>query len=282
MKNLMLGSAIALVFGSAVSAQELFRTEMDPVTIPASDFIGKRVYAAEAALDAGEYAGVQDGWNDIGEINDVILSRDGRVDAVLVDIGGFLGMGERRVAIGMENVQFIADSATADALNDYFLVINADRATLEGAPEFSSSAAMPMDAPAADQAAAEGTAVAPLAEGEVAPAHDATMATETAPMAVEGQSAVDLAGITADQLRGARVYGANDEDVGEISEVVMDAAGAPAQVIVDVGGFLGMGEKPVAIDLTSLRVMKAEGSDVLRVYVQMTQEQLETLPEASM
>ena len=65
------------------------------------------------AVDADEYAGVQDGWNDIGEINDVILTRDGKVHAALVDIGGFLGLGERQVALGMENIRFVSDSATA-------------------------------------------------------------------------------------------------------------------------------------------------------------------------
>ena len=75
---------------------------------------GQRVYAAEVAVDADEYAGVQDGWNDIGEINDVILTRDGKVHAALVDIGGFLGLGERQVALGMENIRFVSDSATAE------------------------------------------------------------------------------------------------------------------------------------------------------------------------
>lgn len=59
MQNLMLGTALALITGASASAQELFRTEMDPVAITASDFIGKRVYAAEASIDADEYAGVQ-------------------------------------------------------------------------------------------------------------------------------------------------------------------------------------------------------------------------------
>lgn len=285
MKHLMLGTAMALVFGSAASAQDLFRTEMDPVAIAASDFIGKRVYAAEAAVDADEYAGVQDGWNDIGEINDVILTRDGKVDAVLVDIGGFLGMGERQVALGMESVRFVSDSATAEDLNDYFLVINADRTLLEGAPDYMRTGAMPADA--TDAATADTTAPAADAtagaDAEVAVTEPAT--TEPAPAGtkmVEGYAVIDAAGLTSDQLMGVRVFGPNDEDVGEISEIVVDANGAPAQVIVDVGGFLGMGEKPVAIDVTSLQIMQATDGEALRAYVQMTQDELETLPPATM
>ncbi len=309
MKNLMLGTAMAVVFGASASAQDLFRTEMDPVAITASDFIGKRIYAAEAAVDAEEYAGVQEGWNDIGEVNDVIFTRDGNVDAVLVDIGGFLGMGERQVALGMENIRFVSDSATAEDMNDYFLVVNADRTVLEGAPEYMRTGAMPAETMegtegdvAATDPAVEGTTTAdtevaptdPATDGaattdtEVAttePATDGTMTDGTmtdGAMAVDGYTAVDSASITSDQLMGVRVYGPNEEDLGEISELVLDANGAPAQVIVDVGGFLGIGEKPVAIEMTALQLMQATEGETLRAYVSMTQEQLEGLPAASM
>jgi sporulation protein YlmC with PRC-barrel domain len=292
MKNLMLGTAVVALLGASASAQELFRTEMDPVAITASDFIGKRVYAAEAAIDADEYAGVQEGWNDIGEINDVILTRDGKVDAVLVDIGGFLGMGERQVALGMENIRFVSDSATAEDVSDYFLVVNADRTVLEGAPEYMRTGAMPAETTeAADTANTEpaptnipgvdeATGAADTEVATTEPATDGTM-TDGNRM-IEGHSAVDLAGITSEQLVGVRVYGPNDEDVGEISEIVLDANGAPGQVIVDVGGFLGIGEKPVAIDVTSLQIMQATDGGALRAYIPMTQEELEGLPAATM
>ena len=39
-----------------------------------------------------------DDWDDIGEISDLVLSQDGQVKAVLTDIGGFLGLGERDMA----------------------------------------------------------------------------------------------------------------------------------------------------------------------------------------
>jgi hypothetical protein len=289
MRNLMLGTAIAAVLGSAAVAQDMFRTEMDTVAIAASDFIGKRVYAAEAAIDAEEYAGVQDGWNDIGEINDVILTRDGKVDAVLVDIGGFLGIGERQVAVGMENIRFVSDSATAEDLNDFFLVVNADRATLEGAPEYMRTGAMPTEATTPDPMATEDTATAPItndaatADTEVATTEPETDGATTADtMTVDGYAAVDPAAIASDQLMGVRVYGPNEEDIGEISDFIPDANGAPAKVIVDVGGFLGMGEKPVAIDVTSLQIMQATDGDTMRAYVQMTQEELESLPATNM
>jgi PRC-barrel domain len=283
MKNLMLGTAMAMIFGATASAQDMFRTEMDPVAITASGLIGKRVYAAEAAVDADEYAGVQDGWNDIGEINDIVLTRDGNVDAVLVDIGGFLGMGERQVAVGMENIRFVSDSATADDLSDFFLVVNADRTILEGAPEYMRSGAMAVtentdtakvtNIPVVDQATG-----ATRTDGQVAT--DDTVP-DTALM-IDGYAMVDAGTITATDLIGVRVYGENDEDVGEISDVVLNDAGTAGQVIVDVGGFLGMGEKPVALDAASLQFMRADADSALRVYVRMTQDELELLPAVAM
>jgi sporulation protein YlmC with PRC-barrel domain len=262
---------------------------MDPIAIPASDFIGKRVYAVETAVDADEYDGVQEGWNDIGEINDIILTRDAKVDAVLIDIGGFLGMGERQIAVGMENIRFVSDSATAEDLNDFFLVVNADKAVLESAPEYMRTGALPADTTKTDDTAkAEKTnipavdeAMATNDQAEVAVSEPVTNpALVGGAMAVDGYAAVDASSVTSEQLMGVRVYGPNDEDLGEISDLVLDGKGAPAQIIIDVGGFLGMGEKPVAIEVTTLQILKETDGAALRAYVQMTQDELKALPAA--
>lgn len=96
---------MAPVLGSSSSGQDPFRAETAPIATAPPDFIGKRVHAAEAALDTDEYAGVQSGWNDIGEINDVVLTPDSKVDAVLVGICGFRGLGERQVATDTSQLQ---------------------------------------------------------------------------------------------------------------------------------------------------------------------------------
>ena len=58
----------------------------------------------------------------------------------------------------------------------------------------------------------------------------------------------------ASDLRGTRVYGANDENVGEINDVVLTTQGELAAVVVGVGGFLGIGEKNVAIPFSELEI----------------------------
>ena len=49
------------------------------------------------------------------------------------------------------------------------------------------------------------------------------------------------------------------------------------KAVVDVGGFLGMGEKPVALDLANLEVLREQGGDDLRVHVTMTKDELEAM-----
>ncbi len=100
----------------------------------AETFIGKRLYVSEADVDANAAINeVDEGWDDVGEISDLVLSADGQVKAVLVDIGGFLGMGEKSVAVAMDQLRVIRDG---DSENDYFIVFTAARTALESAPAF--------------------------------------------------------------------------------------------------------------------------------------------------
>lgn len=278
MKQLLLSTAVLAASALAVAAQDSpFRTGDDPTAVRASEFIGKRIYASEAALDADEYDGVQEGWDDIGEVNDVVLARDGSAGTVLVDIGGFLGVGERQVAVDMAAIRFVADGATADDLDDYFLVLNADRATLEGAPAWMSSEATgddPAEATADDatETATADTTAEPKTDTmtEAAPARE--------PMVRDGYEALDRTAMTTEDLTGAPVYDANDERVGEVGELILDDGGQITTAVVDVGGFLGIGEKPVALTLADLDILRQSGGPEVRVYVSMTKDELEALP----
>ena len=100
----------------------------------AETFIGKRLYVSEADVDTTAPMNEVDAdWNDVGEISDLVIGADGQVKAVLVDIGGFLGMGEKSVAVAKDQLDVIRDG---DSENDYFIVFKADRAALENAPAF--------------------------------------------------------------------------------------------------------------------------------------------------
>lgn len=77
-------------------------------------------------------------------------------------------------------------------------------------------------------------------------------------------------------LIDAVIYGPRDEKIGTVSHV--HATGPSAQVVVDVGGFLGIGAKPVAMDVNQLNFMRDADGNVHAV-TSWTKEQVKDMPE---
>ena len=82
--------------------------------------------------------------------------------------------------------------------------------------------------------------------------------------------------LTADTLKDATIYGADDHKVGTVSHI--HGAGAAARVAIDVGGFLGIGAKPVAVPVADLDFMRDESGNVHAVTA-WTKDQLKQMPE---
>ena len=87
---------------------------------------------------------------------------------------------------------------------------------------------------------------------------------------------LSAAELTPSLLEGATIYGAGDHKVGHVSHV--HGSGMASEVIVDVGGFLGIGAKPVAVPISELEFMRDEKGDIHAVTA-WTKDQLETMPE---
>ncbi|MFN4130618.1 MAG: PRC-barrel domain containing protein [Paracoccaceae bacterium] len=77
-------------------------------------------------------------------------------------------------------------------------------------------------------------------------------------------------------LTGAPVYGPEDETVGTITHT--HGSGPEMSVIIDVGGFLGIGAKPVQIAVRELDLMRDETGQVHGV-TRWTKDELKALPE---
>jgi hypothetical protein len=82
--------------------------------------------------------------------------------------------------------------------------------------------------------------------------------------------------ITPTVIEGATIYGADDHKVGSVSH--MHGIGADSKVVIDVGGFLGLGAKPVSVPADQLDFMRDESGDVHAV-TSWTKEQLKAMPE---
>ena len=67
----------------------------------------------------------------IGDINEILLDKNGTVAAVVLGVGGFLGLGERDVAISFSSIQMMRDKDGKDVLT-----VNATKDTLKTAPAF--------------------------------------------------------------------------------------------------------------------------------------------------
>jgi PRC-barrel domain len=82
---------------------------------------------------------------------------------------------------------------------------------------------------------------------------------------------------TESNLVGAPIYGADDEKVGTIAHL-HGTGGANAQAVIDVGGFLGIGSKPVLVSLDQLNMMRDTNGNIHGM-TSWTKDQLKALPE---
>lgn len=78
--------------------------------------------------------------------------------------------------------------------------------------------------------------------------------------------------LTPDILEGATIYGLDDEKIGSVDHL------HAGRVVIDVGGFLGIGAKPVAVAASELDFMRDEDGDVHAVTA-WTKDQLKAMPE---
>jgi hypothetical protein len=102
-------------------------------TYLATTLIGQRVHATDQEIDVmTPYpAGTVEEWDDIGEIGDMIIGVDGTLQAVVLDVGGFLGIGEREVAIQWSALRGVREDDDED---EYFLGVTMSEGMLENAP----------------------------------------------------------------------------------------------------------------------------------------------------
>ncbi len=133
-----------------------YLTEQAATQVAASDYMGKSIYNAED--------------KSIGDVNDLILEENGGVVAAVVGVGGFLGIGEKNVAIPMDKLTVTRED------NSVRLTTTETAESLQAAPKFmtlaeqQSAATSGTDATTTSSTAAPATPAAPGA----APADNAT------------------------------------------------------------------------------------------------------------
>ncbi len=119
----------------ATSERSPFYVATEKNEFHASSLIGSTVYATTADFDVDKPIDkVGEDWENIGEINNIVIERDGDVKAVVLGVGGFLSLGEKNVAVKMSELKFVKKAG--DDSDDFFVVLKGDKALLEKAPEY--------------------------------------------------------------------------------------------------------------------------------------------------
>ena len=95
----------------------------------------------------------------------------------------------------------------------------------------------------------------------------------------EGYEMVSVDAVEVENLTGTNVYGVDDENVGNIADLIVSDTGEVQSVLVEVGGFLGIGGKQVEMSLDALTMLRNPNTDDLRVYVDATREEIENMPD---
>lgn len=81
--------------------------------------------------------------------------------------------------------------------------------------------------------------------------------------------------LRASDLIGADVINAEDEDIGDVDDIILTRDGKEVMVVMEIGGFLGLGEKLVSMPYSELRIAE----DGEEVYLATAKESLESAPD---
>lgn len=98
--------AAVLAAGPAL-AESMMDTEN---LIRTRDITGGDIYTLNGPMDEDtwgnwEAEGVGPDWNDIGEIEDIILDRSGQMVGIVAEVGGFLDIGDKHVLIPVDDIR---------------------------------------------------------------------------------------------------------------------------------------------------------------------------------
>ncbi|QUS37292.1 PRC-barrel domain-containing protein [Falsirhodobacter algicola] len=111
-------------YASMISADELLGADIYSVAEEVSD----EDWNATPSYDA-----VSDDWNDIGEVDDIVMSPDGKLVGLAVETGGWLDIGDDTVLLSLKDVRFVKDG------DDFSVVTRLTQDELEAKPQLDES-----------------------------------------------------------------------------------------------------------------------------------------------
>ncbi|MEF3367701.1 PRC-barrel domain-containing protein [Methylocystis sp. 9N] len=117
MATMVVGAALAeQPMGHAATSTTQFMTVLPQNALLVSNIHEQNVYDPQE--------------NKIGEVKDLVLDRSGKVTAAIISVGGFLGMGEKDVAVAFDAIH------ATERNNKWWLTMNATKDELKSATGF--------------------------------------------------------------------------------------------------------------------------------------------------
>jgi len=256
--SLLIGSVVTvLAVAQPVFAQD---STTAPATKPAASSTNASTNIGVSAVDAGKLVGedvVDANGKTVGEIESVIVDTKGKVTSVVLDVSGWLES-EKRISVPWTDLKADADgnihssltkeSAQAAAGYSYKNDVNRGKVLNESGQVY----------------AADGT--------QEPTTSDMSANNDTTSPALNADGSFN-----ASKVVGLAVINNANESIGKVSEVLLDKTGKVAGVVVDVGGFLGIGTHPVKLAWNQIKLANQDGS--LQAVVNMDKNALKEMPE---
>lgn len=232
-----------------------------PDLVPSGYTVAKTDALATRVINSKVYSGPAADAPEIGYVKDLVLGASGQISAVVLGIGGFLGAGEKNVAVAYSQIQWAlaSDGSLRGSLN-------ATKEALAAAPDFQFP---------------NYTAAAQISSASIASASSASsMITSSSSTAVQPSDVdmttlktFDVASLKGDDLKGIDVISPAGQKLGDIDDFVLTSDGKVDAVIVEFGGFLGLGTKRVAVAYQGLKFMAGPSNERYLV-INVTKDQL--------
>jgi len=250
MKNLNLLLLTGAIAGLPLLASARSEVKGPPCVWLASDLIGMKVVDKQG--------------DSLGKIEDVVVHPGGEASYAVLSFGGWMGVGDKLFAMPWSVLRAVEPN-TAKKDTAYSLVLPLDKERLKAAPGFSSKS-WP-------------TFASPDWTKEIDSFYASDLKSDKK-KPVEAAARTSVITWKASELKGVNVVTPTGEKLGDMREIAIDTNGRVNYVAISVGGFLGLGDKFVAVPWGSLVFSLAgDKGDKRVISLASTKAQLEQAPE---
>lgn len=217
----------------------------------ADNAVMTQTIAPDGSVDAGSLIGkdvVDAQGNAVGEVDSVMVDAGGRVQSVVIDVGGWI-QGDKLIPVAWKDLQQTEDGKIVTSLT---------KDLAEATPPYDYAD----DSLRGKVMTGDGKPYAAAEPGTLMP-------NDTPIKNADGS-------INTSKLIGLDVENGDGDVVGEVGEVVLEENGSVQGVVVDVGGFLGIGVHPVLLNWKDVQLSGAQSE--VKALVNATKERLKALP----